>query len=137
VTPVEQQLTIGTLAKAAGVNVESIRFYQRKRLLAEPDKPYGGIRRYDASHVRRVRFVKSAQRLGFSLDEVGDLLSLDDGADCAQASTMAERKLADVREKLADLRRMEAALSESLKACRASRGNVCCPLITSLQGEMD
>ena len=131
----EQQLTIGTLAKAAGVNVESIRFYQRKGLLPEPDKPQGGIRRYGESHVRRVRFVKSAQRLGFSLDEIGDLLSLDDGAHCAQASAMAERKLTDVREKLEDLRRMEAALSGLILACHATRGSVSCPLIASLQGD--
>ena len=130
----EQQLTIGILAKAAGVNVESIRFYQRKGLLSEPDKPHGGIRRYGEPHVRRVRFVKSAQRLGFSLDEIGELLSLDDGAHCAQASTIAERKLADVREKLQDLTRMEAALSKLILACHASSGSVSCPLIASLQG---
>jgi len=129
-----ENLTIGAFAKAAGVNVETIRFYQRKGLVHEPDRPYGGIRRYDQSHVMRVRFIKSAQRLGFRLDEIGDLLSLDDGAHCAQASTMAERKLTDIREKLADLTRMEAALSDLILACHSTRGSVSCPLITSLQG---
>ena len=62
-----ENLTIGVFAKAAGVNVETIRFYQRKGLLPEPDKPYGSIRRYGEADVTRVRFVKSAQRLGFSL----------------------------------------------------------------------
>jgi MerR family transcriptional regulator, mercuric resistance operon regulatory protein len=65
-----ENLTIGVFAKAAGVNVETIRFYQRKGLLPEPDKPYGSIRRYGEADVTRVRFVKSAQRLGFSLDEI-------------------------------------------------------------------
>ncbi len=69
-----ENLTIGAFAKAAGVNVETIRFYQRKGLLPEPDKPHGSIRRYGKADVTRVRFVKSAQRLGFSLDEIADLL---------------------------------------------------------------
>src|SRR3546814_16365848 len=73
-----ENLTIGVFAKAAGVNVETIRFYQRKGLLPEPDKPYGSIRRYGEADVVRVKFVKSAQRLGFSLDEIAELLRLDD-----------------------------------------------------------
>ena len=88
-----ENLTIGVFAKAAGVNVETIRFYQRKGLLPEPDKPYGSIRRYGEADVMRVRFVKSAQRLGFSLDEIAELLRLDDGAHCEQASRLAEHKL--------------------------------------------
>ena len=125
-------LTIGAFAKAAGVNVETIRFYQRKGLLPEPDKPYGGIRRYGEADVTRVRFVKSAQRLGFSLDEVAELLRLEDGTHCKEASTLAEHKLKDVREKLADLTRLEAALSGLLRSCRATKGNVSCPLIAAL-----
>lgn len=128
-----QNLTIGAFAQAAGVNVETIRFYQRKGLLSEPDKPYGSIRRYGETEVARVRFVKSAQRLGFSLDEIAELLGLDDGAHCKQASILAQRKLEDVRERLADLMRMEAVLSQLVRACHSSRGNVSCPLIASLQ----
>ncbi|TAL79271.1 MAG: Hg(II)-responsive transcriptional regulator [Burkholderiaceae bacterium] len=130
-----ENLTIGTFAKAAGVNVETIRFYQRKGLLTEPGKPYGSIRRYGAEDVTRVRFVKSAQRLGFSLDEVAELLQLDDGAHCDEASLLAEHKLQDVREKIADLACMETVLSELVRACHARKGNVSCPLIASLQGE--
>ena len=130
-----ENLTIGAFAKAAGVNVETIRFYQRKGLLSEPDKPYGSIRRYGESDVTRVRFMKSAQRLGFSLNEIAELLRLDDGAHCDEASHLAEHKLQDVREKMADLARMEAVLSELLHACHARKGNVSCPLIASLQGE--
>ena len=130
-----ENLTIGVFAKAAGVNVETIRFYQRKGLLPEPDKPYGSIRRYGAADVTRVRFVKSAQRLGFSLDEIAELLILDDGTYCDEASHLAEHKLQNVREKMADLARMEAVLSELVCACHARKGNVSCPLIASLQGE--
>lgn len=129
-----ENLTIGTFAKAAGVNVETIRFYQRKGLLPEPDKPYGSIRRYGKADVTRVRFVKSGQRVGFSLDEIAELLRLEDGAHCEEASRLAERKLQDVREKLADLARIEAVLSELVCACHARTGNVSCPLIASLQG---
>ena len=128
-----QNLTIGIFAKAAGVNVETIRFYQRKGLLPEPDKPYGSIRRYGEADVTRVRFVKSAQRLGFSLDEIGELLQLEDGAHCEKASNLAASKLKDVREKLADLTSIEAVLSELLCACTAANGKVFCPLIASLQ----
>jgi len=87
---ISENLTIGAFAKAAGVNVETIRFYQRKALLPEPDKPYGSIHRYGEADVTRVRFVKSAQRLGFSLDEVAELLRLDDGTHCDEASHLAE-----------------------------------------------
>ncbi len=127
-----KNLTIGVFAAAARVNVETIRFYQRKGLLPEPHKPHGSIRRYCAADVQRVRFVKSAQRLGFSLDEIAELLRLEDGAHCKEAGTLAEHKLKDVREKLADLRRMEAALSVLVRSCRATKGNVSCPLIAAL-----
>ncbi|TAL89002.1 MAG: Hg(II)-responsive transcriptional regulator [Rhodanobacter sp.] len=128
-----KSFTIGALAKAAMVNVETIRFYQRKRLLAEPDRVYGSIRRYSEADVARVRFVKSAQRLGFSLNEVADLLRLEDSVHCAEASHLAEHKLASVREKLSDLRRMEVVLSQLVHACHTHTGSVSCPLIASLQ----
>ena len=128
-------LTIGAVAEAAGVNVETIRFYQRRGLLPEPDKPYGSIRRYGAADVERVKFVKAAQRLGFSLDEVASLLMLDDGTHCDEARQLAEQKLADVRAKLADLRRIESVLVTLVRDCRASHGTVSCPLISALQQE--
>jgi MerR family mercuric resistance operon transcriptional regulator len=126
-------LTIGAVAKAAGVNVETVRFYQRRALLAEPQKPYGGIRRYGAGDVARVRFVKAAQRLGFSLDEIGGLLQLDDGTHCSQARELAEVKLADVRRRLEDLRRIESVLAGLVRECATRRGKVSCPLIDTLQ----
>ena len=128
-----ESFSIGAFAEAAGVNVETIRFYQRKGLLAEPDKPSGSIRRYGESDVARVRFVKSAQRLGFSLDEVAGLLRLDDGTHCGEARQLAEQKLADVRSRLADLRRIESVLTTLVHDCCVSHGNVSCPLISALQ----
>lgn len=128
-----QPLTISQLAREAGVNVETIRFYQRRGLLMEPDKPLGGIRRYGQADVARVLFIKSAQRIGFTLDEIVQLLELDDGLHCSQARAIAEIKLDTVRERLADLQRIETALSQLVDRCHASRGKVKCPLIDSLQ----
>jgi MerR family mercuric resistance operon transcriptional regulator len=127
-----ESLTIGAFALAAGVNVETVRFYQRRGLLTEPDKPYGSIRRYGPEAVARVKFVKAAQRLGFSLDEVAGLLTLDDGAHCDEARTLAEAKLEDVRGKLADLRRIEKMLAALVRDCCASQGKVSCPMISTL-----
>jgi len=128
----KNELTIGVFAQAAGVNVETIRFYQRKGLLSEPDKPLGGIRRYGGNDVARVRFVKSAQQLGFSLDEIAELLRLQDGTHCRQARTLAEHKLASVRQKLHDLTRIESALTSLVARCCISKGKVTCPLISAL-----
>ena len=125
--------TIGALAETAGVNVETIRFYQRKGLMPEPEKPYGSIRRYGAAELALVRFIKSAQRLGFSLEEVGELLKLEDGARCSEARQLAEQKLVDVRQKLSDLQRIESVLAGLVARCSAVRGRVNCPLIASLQ----
>lgn len=126
-------LTIAGFAKACGVHVETVRFYQRKGLLRQPDRPAGGIRRYGAADVARVRFVKSAQRLGFSLGEIAQLLRLDDGAHCSDASEIAARRLRDVQAKLADLKRMEGVLSNLLRRCKVDKGQLRCPLIASLQ----
>jgi len=130
-----ENLTIGIFAKTAGVNVETIRFYQRKGLLPEPSKPYGGIRRYGRADVSRIKFIKSAQCLGFSLDEIAGLLMLDDGAHCDEARVLAEHKLKGVREKLTNLQRIEALLFQLVCECNATKGRVSCPLIASIQDE--
>jgi MerR family mercuric resistance operon transcriptional regulator len=130
-----ENLTIGAFAQAAGVHVETIRFYQRKGLLPEPNRPYGSIRRYGQSDVDRVRFVKSAQRLGFSLDEVAQLLRLEDGTHCTEAADIAAHHLEDVRSRLTDLSRMESVLSDLVCRCQNRRGKISCPLISSLYGE--
>ncbi|MHB1565452.1 MAG: Hg(II)-responsive transcriptional regulator [Acidiferrobacter sp.] len=128
------EFTIGTLAAAAGVHVETIRFYQREGLLLQPPRPYGSIRHYGATEVERVRFIKASQRLGFSLEEVRELLKLEDGAHCDEARLLAEQRLQDVRGRLADLYRIEVVLGELVQRCGAARGAVKCPLIHALRG---
>lgn len=125
-------LTIGGLAKAASVHIETIRYYQRRGLLPEPERPPGGIRRYGDADIDRLTFVKTAQQLGFSLDEIDDLLRLDDGTHCQEASALAEQKLRDVREKIDRLEKIEKVLGEMVDRCHAHPGNISCPLIASL-----
>ena len=121
-----EQFPIGTLAMQASVNVETIRFYQRKGLLAEPERPFGGVRLYGADDVARVKFVKSAQRLGFNLDEVAQLLRLDDGTHCREAADLAAARLsvqASVAQTYFSLRAAEAnaqILRETLQAYERS-----------------
>jgi MerR family mercuric resistance operon transcriptional regulator len=125
--------TIGTLAKNAGLNVETIRYYQRRGLVEEPKRPLQGIRRYTDSHARRLRFIREAQKLGFSLDEVRELLALEDGSHCREAERIGASKLATVRTRLVQLRRVERALTNLVTRCRSNRGTVCCPLIAALE----
>lgn len=132
--PSSENLTIGALAIQAQVGVETIRFYQRKGLMHEPERLPGSVRRYGQQDLGRVRFIKSAQRLGFSLDEIAQLLTLEDGAHCNEAREQAELKLADVRAKLGDLQRIETALVDLVDRCCSARGRVNCPLIATLQG---
>ena len=129
-------LTIGSLARMAEVNVETIRFYQRKGLIPEPERPAGGIRRYGSSDVSRVAFIRSAQRLGFSLDEIAELLALEDGSSCAKARTKAEEKLGDVRARVRDLQRIEDVLETLISQCNNAKGKVRCPLIAALHGPL-
>jgi MerR family mercuric resistance operon transcriptional regulator len=129
----DARMTIGALAQRAKVNLETIRFYQRKGLMPEPPRAPGSIRRYADSDLARVRFIKSAQRLGFSLDEIAELLRLDDGTHCDAARSMADTKLTEVRGKLDDLQRIEAVLAQLVRRCDRAHGDVTCPLIASLQ----
>lgn len=125
-------MTIGGLAKAADVHIETIRYYQRRGLLKEPDRPLGGIRRYGSTDIDRLMFVKTAKELGFSLNEISDLLRLEDGANCLEPSALAEHKLEHVRKKIVRLKRIEKVLREMVGRCHAQQGNVFCPLIESL-----
>lgn len=129
-----ESFTIGMLAKRAGVNVETIRFYQRRGLLAEPDRPLQGVRRYTERDVQRVRFIKQGQKLGFSLNELTELLSLEDGQHCREARDIALKKLASIRERLEGLRIMEKALSGLVESCSQNTGAVSCPIILAVLG---
>jgi MerR family transcriptional regulator, mercuric resistance operon regulatory protein len=127
-----QNLTIGAFAKAAGVNVETVRYYQRRGLLCEPPKPRQGYRTYTPETVERLRFIKRAQELGFTLSEIKNLLSLGDGH-CSEARDLAEHKLSMIRGRIHDLKAMEHVLMELVHACR-EHGDIQsgCPLIETL-----
>lgn len=127
-----QKLTIGKVAAAAAVNVETIRFYQRRGLLTEPPKPQGGFRYYDETTITRVRFVKRAQALGFSLEEVVGLLALEQSSACGPTHAAAVRKLQLVEERIADLKRIRSTLKNLVQQCEAGPAAVCCPIIESL-----
>lgn len=127
-----ESMTIGQLAAAATVNVETVRYYQRRKLLALPDRPSGGIGRYGLDALTRLRFIKRSQSLGFSLDDVQALLSLDDGQSCGEAKAIGEHKLADVRQRIQTLKALEAALQQLVTQCESSKRKVSCPLINAL-----
>lgn len=126
-------MRISQLAKDAGVGVETVRYYQRIGLLQTPARPLGGIRTYRQSDVDRLRFIRRAQQLGLSLDDVAGMLQLS-SRDCADAQAIAYRKLALVREKLVDLARVERALVQVLDRCRTRAPNDDCPVIAALSG---
>ena len=124
-------LTIGRLARAAGVNVETVRYYQRLGLVAEPPKPESGFRHYPADTLDRIVFIKRAQQLGFRLEEIRELLELGDGR-CADVRTKAEQKRRQIEAQIRDLRAMGATLDELIAACRAGRGDTHCPIVETL-----
>lgn len=124
--------SISKLAKELSINVETVRFYERRGLIAQPGKQERGYRHYPEETVNRIRFIKRAQELGFTLDEIANLLSLNDHP-CSQVSHLAEHKLNAVKEKMADLRRLEKSLNELLGQCHSNDDESHCPIIDSLQ----
>lgn len=128
-------MTIAGLAKAGGVGVETIRFYQRKGLLFTPDKGEGagrsgGIRRYGDEDVRRLRFIRTAQAAGFTLDQIGELLKLDAGQDRARARALAAERIAALDEKIAELEAARASLRHLAHVCAHSKEGPC-PILAS------
>jgi MerR family mercuric resistance operon transcriptional regulator len=123
-------LTIGKLARAARVNIETVRYYQRRGLLPKPPRPVGGIRRYPAQTLARLTFIKRAQQLGFTLREIGELLRLD-GRDCRETRQLAESRRADIDARLRDLKAMRATLDRLIRTCRVG-GAASCPIIDTL-----
>lgn len=128
-------MTIGRLAAQAGVNVETIRYYQRRGLLAEPPRPATGQRRYPPLLVKRVRFIKRAQLLGFTLDDILDLLDLDQAGACSETRELAARKLHSIQSKLKDLTAMCKALSKLVRACDSVGNGGSCPIIHALASD--
>ena len=122
-------LTIGSLAQAAGVGVETVRFYQRKGLVDEPARA-GGIRRYDGRDVDRLRFIKRAQAAGFTLAEIAELIALDAGEDRARARQLAKARIVALDAKIAELKEARTSLARLAKECGEGRDGPC-PIIAS------
>ncbi len=130
-----ETLSIGQLAKQAGVGVETIRFYERKGLIAEPARrPSSGYRQYPVGAVRRIRFIRRAKELGFTLREIQELLDLEASprSTCAEVRVKAEAKLVDVHQKIQDLQRIEHVLTSLAKSCRGSGPTEHCPILAAL-----
>lgn len=130
-SPAAESLTIGRLARAADVGVETIRYYQDRKLLPIPPST-GAFRYYPVSLVERIRFIKRAQELGFSLDEVAELLHLEESADRASIRHIATDRLAQIEHKLADLRRMQKVLRHLVTECEHTSADLPCPIIGTL-----
>ena len=129
------ELTIGRLADEAGVNVETIRYYQRRGLMPEPARPTHGHRRYADDAVRRVRFIKRAQGLGFTLGEIISLLKLDEAHACAETRDLAAHKLQVIEDKLDGLNAMRKALAALLRQCDNGSERGTCPIIHALAAD--
>lgn len=126
-------LTIGKLAKAAGVIVETIRYYQRIGLIEQPQKPAYGFRHYPQDTADRVRFIKRAQQLGFSLDEIRELLALDAGR-CDDARRLAADKLTQIGARIAALLALQHTLQVMMEACERKEAGLKCPVVEALIG---
>lgn len=123
-------MKVSQLAKVSEVSIETIRYYQRRRLLEIPHTTPGGTRSYDSTHAQRLRFIRRAKALGFSLDEIGVLLSLA-GSDCADVEALASQKLTLIRYKVADLMQIEAALVKGIQNCETEGQPNVCPILES------
>ena len=129
-------MTIGRLAERSGVHVETIRYYQRLGLVPTPQRHYTSVRRYAEDAIGRVQFIKRAQALGFSLEEVKLLLALSIGAHCAETRVLAEEKRCVVERKITDLRAIRRSLDKLIQACERGGRGTGCPVIESLSGNV-
>ncbi len=132
-----RNLTIGQLARMAQVNVETIRYYERRGLMPEPPRRDSGYRQYADPDVTRIKFIKRAQTLGFTLKEISELLSLrvDPNTTCGDVKRRAEVKIADMEEKIKDLQRMKKALTKLASTCRGHGPMSECPILEMLNSE--
>jgi len=124
-------LTIGRLAKATEVNVETIRYYQRIGLVVEPLKPLAGFRLYPSETINRIRFIKRAQKLGFSLQDIAHLLNLGEGH-CNDVREQAETKLGQIEAQIKDLQAMRKTLKKLITECNSGDKIGSCPIVQSL-----
>lgn len=134
------QIRIGELAEQGGVNLQTIRYYEREGLLPKPPRLPSGYRVFPRDAVRRVRFIKGAQELGFSLKEIKELLSIrvDPRSDCSDVQRLAKAKLADIDDKIRTLQAMKRVLAKLATACPGRGPSTECPILESFEpdGEM-
>jgi len=130
-------LTIGKVAQRAGIGVETVRYYEREGLIPEPDRSESGYRQFPPETVQRLRFISHAKRLGFSLKEIAELLALrvdtPSAPACDEVRVHAERKLREVEDRIAALRRMEGVLTELIGSCGNRAATEACPILSSLE----
>lgn len=130
-----RELTIGGLSERSGVNIETIRYYERIGLLPAPPRSQGGHRLYSAEHQKRLVFIRRSRELGFTLDEIRNLLGLMEGHHtCGEVQAVAVEHLKDVRAKITDLRRMERTLAVTVARCAGGNAPDC-PILDALAGE--
>ena len=128
-------LTIGFLAKAANVNIETIRYYQRIGLITEPDKPLKGYRSYPTETLKRIKFIKRAQQLGFNLKEVAELLQLGNGNSkdrCSDVRQRAELKREHIDQQINDLKNLRSTLTQLINSCKSDNGSQHCAIVETL-----
>lgn len=131
-----RSMTIAGLASAGGVGVETVRYYQRRGLVGTPPRrPGSGIRRYGAEDVRRLRFIRAAQASGFTLEQIGELLSLDAGRDRKRARALARERIRELEQKIAAMQQAKAALERLIRVCAGGRGP--CPIIPVLAPSLE
>ena len=130
-----KSLTIGKVAQASGVGVETIRFYEREGLLSQPARRQSGYRQYEPDAILKLRFIKQAQRLGFTLREIKELLAmkLDPEAACAQIREGALTKMADIDQRINELKRMKKALAPLIRACDGKGKVDGCPILNAIE----
>lgn len=129
-----QDFTIGGLAQAADVSVETIRYYQRRGLLREPERSSGAYRRYGSAELTRLRAIRRAQQLGFALDEIDELLSLNEDRDRLRARQRAQEKIELIDANIRRLEEMRTALAELVRCCEHSEAGTPCPILRALSG---
>jgi MerR family copper efflux transcriptional regulator len=134
-----ESFTIGKLADQGGVKVQTIRYYERRGLLPKASRSASGYRQYSDDTIRRLRFIRQAQALGFSLSEIEELLSLriEPGATCGDIRKRARQKIASVDAKIGELNRIKYALHKLVKACRGSGPTNECPILEALDGDVN
>jgi MerR family mercuric resistance operon transcriptional regulator len=134
-----ERMTIGQLAEEASVNRETVRYYERRRLLPRPSRSIAGYRVFSDDAVKRLRFIRHAKMLGFSLEEVRELLALriDSVEACDQVRERAQAKISDIERKIAALERMRRVLNDLVAACKRRRRSHACPIVESLEANED